>query len=386
MEIPKARGRARSGWRCRCAPAALAAGVSLCCAGERAGPPPTAAVQPVVAATATTGDVPVILNTTGTVNSLATVTVKSRFSGYLTDIYFSEGQMVRKGDLLAQLDPRPYEAALGPYQRQLEKDQALLDSARLDLERRRRLQPQDDASVQAAADAAALVRQYERAVGNDHAQVDTQKLNLAYCRITSPVDGRVGLRQVDAGNYVTPADGIVVVTQLDPISVILLLPEDGLRPFVERQRAGTRQDVAIYDRTFAEKLGDGVLDGIDNAIDETTGTVKARARFDNADGALVPGLFVNVALLQDTLHGVVTVPGAALQRRVGTQEPAFVYVVNPDNRTVSERKVRTAAWASSGPVAVLSGLAAGERVVIGGAEGLKDGSSITVDGADTSQP
>jgi membrane fusion protein, multidrug efflux system len=396
MAILKGKSQARSKWIFQCATAGLAASVSLCFALEGTanasqersrmplGEPEVGATQSVAVATATKGDIPVTVSATGTVSSLATVTVKSRFSGYLTDIYFSEGQMVKKGDLLAQVDPRPYEAALTQYQRQLEKDQALLDNARLDLDRYQRLTQQDATFVQAAYTAAAMVRQYERAVGSDQAQVDRQKLNLVYCRITSPVEGRVGLRQVDAGNYVTASDtnGIVVVTQLDPISVIFTLPEDYLPQIIERYRAGAKLKVTIYDRSASKKRGDGVLDGVDNQVDTSTGAVKLRALFQNADGSLFPNEFVNVALLLDTLQDVVTVPAAAVQRgSPGT----FVYRVNADNKTVSVRRIQ-AGPAADGRVAVLSGLAAGDVAVINGAEHLSDGARIAITGPEKSKP
>jgi membrane fusion protein, multidrug efflux system len=401
MEFLKGKSQARSRWIFWFATVGLAASVLLCFASggndnvsqERSGTssmpfgrPVAGAAQSVAVATAAKGDIPITMNSLGTVNSLATVTVKSRFSGYLTDIYFREGQMVKKGDLLAQVDPRPYEATLAQYQRQLEKDQALLDSARLDLEHYQRLAQQDATSVQAVDTAAAMVRQYERAVGSDQAQVDTQKLNLVYCRITSPVDGRVGLRQVDAGNYVTASDtnGIVVVTQLDPISVIFPFPEDYLylRQLIKRQQAGAKLKVAVYDRSGSEKRGDGVLDAVDNQVDMNDGTVKLRALFQNADGSLFPNEYVNVVLLLDTLQDVVTVPSAAVQR--GTPG-TFVYRVNADNNTVSVRKVSLGPDAG-GRVAVLSGLAAGDVVVINGADHLRDGMGIAITSAEASKP
>jgi membrane fusion protein, multidrug efflux system len=399
MEILKGKDRARSRWIFWSATVALAASVLLYFASggiesvaqERSGTswmpfggPAAGAAQSVAVATAAKGDIPVTVNSIGTVNSVATVTVKSRFSGYLTDIYFREGQMVKKGDLLAQVDPRPYEAALAQYQRQLEKDQALLDNARLDLEHYQRLTQQDATSAQAADIAVAMVRQYERAVGVDPAQVDEQKLNLVYCRITSPVDGRVGLRQVDAGNYVSASDtnGIVVVIELDPISVIFTVPEDSLPQLMKRHQAGAKLKVTIYDRTGSQKRGEGVLNGVDNQTDTSTGTVKVRALFHNADGSLFPDEFVSVALLLDTLQDVVTVPAAALQRGgPGT----FVYQVNADNMTVAVRRILLGAVAGD-RVAVLSGLAAGDVVVINGADHLNNGARIAITGAKAAKP
>jgi multidrug efflux system membrane fusion protein len=346
--------------------------------GLSPGGPASAAVQSVAVATVAKGDMPITLVSLGTVTPLATVTVKSQISGYLTEIHFHEGQMVKKGDLLVQIDPRPYEAALGQYEGQLEKDQALLDNARLDLERYRRLNKQDSISKQTVDTAEATVRQYEGTVHADQAQVDTQKLNLIYCRIISPVEGRVGLRQVDVGNYVTASDtnGVVVVTQLEPISAVFTLPEDSLRPLMKRLRAGAHLNATAYDRTNVEKLADGVLDTVDNQIDTTTGTVKLRALFPNADDILFPNQFVNIRLLLDTLRDAILVPASAVQ--TGTPG-TFVYLVNPNN-TVSVRKIQTGASAD-GRVAVLSGLAVGDSVVVDGIDHLSDGAAITIPAA-----
>ncbi|MUZ75393.1 MdtA/MuxA family multidrug efflux RND transporter periplasmic adaptor subunit [Agrobacterium vitis] len=340
-----------------------------------AGAAPAQSVQSVAVAAAAKGDIPITLTSLGTVTSLATVTVKSQISGYLTAIDFKEGQMVKKGDLLAEVDPRSYEAALAEYQGELEKDQALLDNARLDLQRYQKLMRQDSTSRQTLDTAAATVRQYEGTVRADQAQVDTQKLNLAYCRIVSPVDGRVGLRQVDVGNYVTASDtdGIVVVTQIQPISVIFTLPEDDLRPVIKRLQTGARLRVTAYDRTGTGKLAVGVLDTLDNQIDTTTGTVKLRAAFDNQDGSLFPNQFVNAGMLVDTLSSVITVPVAAVQ--TGTPG-TYVYLVNAGS-TVSLRKVAAGASAN-GRIAILSGLEEGDRVVVDGVDHLVDGARVSI--------
>lgn len=335
-------------------------------------------VPAVGVARAQTGDIPIRLTSLGTVTSLATVTVRSQISGYLTALAFREGQMVKKGDVLAEVDRRPYEAALAQYQGQLERDQALLDNARLDLERYQRLIKQDSTSKQTVDTAAATVRQYEGTVRADEALVETQKLNIAYCSIVAPVDGRVGLRQVDVGNYVTASDssGIVVVTKISPTSVLFTLPEDSLRPVMARLKAGARLTVTAYDRTGTAPLAEGVLDTLDNQIDTTTGTVKLRALFDNADGALFPNQFVNVSMLVDTLTKVVTVPSAAVQN--GTPG-AFVYLVNA-NDTVTLRTVKPGA-AADGRTAILSGLAEGDTVVVDGIDALVDGAKVTLPGA-----
>lgn len=353
-------------------------------AGMGNGPPrgqSAQAVQSVAVATATKGNIPITLTSLGTVTSLATVTVKSQISGYLTAIDFREGQMVKKGDLLAEVDPRPYQAALDEYQGQLERDQALLDNARLDLQRYQTLIKQDSTSKQTLDTAAATVRQDEGTVRLDQALVDTQKLNLIYCKIVSPVDGRVGLRQVDVGNYVTASDtnGIVVVTEIDPISVVFTLPEDSLQQVMKRLQDGIRLNVTAFDRTGANKLADGTLDTMDNEIDTTTGTIKLRAAFGNKAGSLFPNQFVNVGLLVNTLSNVVTVPSAAVQ--TGTPG-TFVYIANADN-TVSLRKVTTGASAD-GHVAVLSGLNEGDKVVVDGLDYLTDGAKINI--PDTTSP
>ena len=331
--------------------------------------------QSVAVAGATKSDVPIRLNALGTVTSLATVTIKSQISGYLTKIVFREGQLVKKGDLLVEIDPRPYQVALAQYQGQLAKDIALLDNARLDLTRYRQLSKQNAISKQTTDTQEATVRQYEGTVAADQAQVDNQKLNLIYCQIISPIDGRVGLRQVDIGNYVTASDtsGIVVVTQIDPISVVFTLPEDNLTALMQRLRDGAQLSVTAYDRTNTTKLADGTLDTVDNQVDTSTGTVKLRAMFANAGSALFPNQFVNVQLLLNTLRDVITVPTAAVQTGIpGT----FVYLVNSDS-TVSVRTIQTIATAD-GRVAVLTGLSIGDRVVIDGIDHLHNGSIVTI--------
>jgi membrane fusion protein, multidrug efflux system len=350
--------------------------------GAPGGPPGAAtaqSVQSVSAAAAARADIPIMLTSLGTVTSLATVTIKSQISGYLMQLPFHEGEIIKKGDLLAQVDPRPYQALLAQYQGQLAKDQALLDNARLDLQRYQRLIKQDSTSKQTLDTAAATVREYVGTVEADQAQVDTEKLNLIYCHIVSPIAGRVGLRQVDIGNYVTASDtdGIVVVTQITPISVVFTLPEDSLRRLMKRLQSGASLRVFAYDRASTEKLAEGVLDSIDSEIDTTTGTVKLRALFPNKDGSLFPNQFVNVTLLLDTLHDAVTVPDRAVQ--TGTPG-TFVYRLNADD-TVSLRKITTGPSAN-GLVAVLSGLSVGDRVVVDGLDHLSDGAKVSLPAAD----
>jgi len=321
------------------------------------------------------GDMPVALNQLGTVTPLAMVTVKTQISGYLMQVAFKEGQMVNKGDFLAQIDPRPYQVALAQAEGQLAKDQALLKNAQLDLVRYNTLVAQNSVAKQTRDTQESLVGQNQATIKSDQAQIDAQKLNLTYCRIISPVTGRVGLRQVDAGNYVQTSDpnGIVVVTQLQPISVIFTLPEDNLPTVMKRVRAGATLPVTAFDRTGANEIAKGKLDTVDNQIDPTTGTVKLRAIFDNEQETLFPNQFVNVKLLVNTLRDADIVANSAIQRGApGT----FVYLVKPD-RTAAVQKVKLGP--SDGQrIAILSGLQPGDSVVIDGADRLRDGAKVTV--------
>jgi membrane fusion protein, multidrug efflux system len=321
------------------------------------------------------GDLPLELQALGTVTPLSAVTVKSRISGYLTAVAFREGQMVRKGDLLAQIDARPYEAALEQSQGQLIKDQALLRNAQLDLTRHERLLAQDSTSQQNFDTATATVRQLEGVVKSDQAQVDAQRLDVAYCHIVAPTDGRAGLRQVDSGNYVQAADanGLVVITQIQPISVIFTIPQVQLGPVLKRLRANVALPVAAYDSNNTTLLGDGVLDTLDNQIDISTGTVKLRAVFANRDGDLFPNQFVNARLLVDTRHDVLLVPTAALRYGMpGT----YVYRVRGDDTVVVQ--VIAAGASYNGRTMVLAGLALGDRVVVDGIDRLSDGARVAI--------
>jgi len=336
--------------------------------------------MPVVAAAAVTGDIDITLNGLGTVTSLATVTVKSQISGQFIRIDYQEGQMINKGDLLAEIDSRPYELALAQAQGALERDQALLQAAELDLKRYQDLAKTNAIPRQQLDTQVSLVAQDRGLVVSDKAQIDTQKLNIAYCHIVSPVTGRAGLRLVDPGNYVTANDatGIVVITQLQPISVIFTVAEDNLPQIVKRLRAGATMPVTAFDRSGATKLATGTLKTLDNQIDTTTGTLKLRAEFANEDDSLFPNQFVNVQLLIDTLHDATVVPTSAIQRGApGT----FVYLVNAD--TVTVRPV-TLGPASGERVAIQEGLAPGDRVVVDGADKLRNGARVVLRGADES--
>src|SRR6516165_10584841 len=330
---------------------------------------------PVALATVTRGDMPVTLTGLGTVTPLATVTVKTQINGYLTEVAFQEGQMVKKGDFLAQIDPRPYQVALEQAEGQLAKDQVLLKNAQVDLQRYNTLVAQNSIARQTRDTQVSLVAQDQAALKTDQAQVDAQKLNLVYAHIVSPVTGRVGLRQVDAGNYVQTSDpnGIVVVTQLQPISVIFTLPEDNLPAVMKQVHAGAVLPVTAYDRTGTTALGKGRLETVDNQIDTTTGTVKLRAIFDNEQETLFPNQFVNVQLLVDTLHETDIVPVSAIQHGA---PGAFVYVVKPD-QTATVKTVKL------GPgdgqhIAVLDGLQPGDKVVVDGSDRLREGAKVSL--------
>jgi len=337
---------------------------------------------PVSVATAAYGDIQLRIPALGTVTPLATVTVRTQISGILQRIAFTEGQLVHQGDLLAQIDPRPYEAVVQQMQGNLRRDQALLADAKLDLARYEGLVKEDSIAVQQLDTQRALVDQYQGTIESDEGQLKTAQVNLLYTHIVSPVSGRVGLRQVDQGNYVTPADanGIVVVNEVQPITVIFPIPEDNVPALVRRLHDGGALTVEAYDRTNSAKLAEGKLLTLDNAIDTTTGTVKLRASFDNADGALFPNQFVNIQLLQETLQHQIIMPNAAVRRGAPNGVvTTFVYVVQPD-RTVAVRPV-TLGVVDGERAAVTAGLAAGEIVVTEGGDRLRDGAQVQLPGA-----
>lgn len=335
-------------------------------------------VMPVGIALAEKGDVPITFEGLGTVTPLATVTVKTQINGQLTQIAFQEGQLVKKGDFLAQIDPRIYQAQLEQYQGQLVRDQALLADAKLDLARYQKLATQDSIAFQQVDTQQATVKQDEGNVLVDQAQIDTAKVNLAYCHIEAPVDGIVGIRQVDEGNYVQTSDtnGIVVITQMQPMSVIFTIPEDKISQVTKRLHDGVTLPVTAYDRSNTTQIATGTLATTDNQVDTSTGTVKLRAMFPNDKEELFPQQFVNARLLLDTLKDAVLVPAPAIQ--LGAPG-SYVYVVNSSDSTVSVRVVKTGP--SDGQrTAILSGLELGETVVTDGVDRLYDGAKVQLPG------
>ena len=346
--------------------------------GHAAAGSPANTAQPVSEARARTGDMPVVLTQLGTVTSPATITVQSQITGYLLEVNFKEGEEVHKGQQLALVDPRLYIAQLTQSQGNLKRDMASLHEAQTDLARYQLLQRQKSIASQTAEDQVFVVGQDEGAVLLDQGAIATAKQNIAYCHILSPIDGRVGLRQVDAGNYITSAatNGLVVVTQIHPISVIFTIPEDDIPALQAQLRAGATLPVDAYDRTNTIKLASGSVETVDNTIDTTTGTVRIRANFPNTDGTLFPNQFVNARLLLQTLHGAVLIPNGAIQ--TGPQGN-FVYLVQGDS-TVAVRPIRTGT-ASTTDTVVTSGLAAGDTVVTDGTDKLKTGSKVMVPGA-----
>jgi multidrug efflux system membrane fusion protein len=341
-------------------------------AGAQGGVPVPPRV-PVVAAAVRTRDVSVYLNGLGTVTPLNTVTVKTRVDGELIAVHFKEGQIVSNGDLLAEIDPRPFQAQLTQFEGQLQRDQALLDNARLDLKRFQVLITTDAVPRQQLDTQASLVQQLEGTVKNDQGQIEATKVQLVYCRITSPITGRVGLRLVDPGNIVHATDtgGLVIITQLQPITVVFTIPEDSIPTVLERLQHGVRLPVEAYDREQRRKLADGALLTIDNQVDPTTGTVRLKAEFPNTDNRLFPSQFVNARLLIETQRGATVVPTAAIQQ---SPRGSFVYVLRPD-RTVGVRQV-TVGVTDGDDVSIEQGLAVGEQVVVEGTERLRDGAAI----------
>ena len=340
--------------------------------GKRGGDP-AGSVMPVVAVAAKTASINVYLNGLGTVTPLKTVTVRSRVDGQLMRVLFREGQVVKEGELLAEIDPRPYQAALTQIEGMMVRDQALLANARIDLERYRTLFAQDSIPKQQLDTQEALVRQYEGTVKLDQGQIDNARLQLIYSRVTAPIPGRLGLRQVDQGNIVHASDagGFVVITQMQPITVVYTIPQDNLPVVLKLLKAGQRVPVDAYDREQKTKLASGALLTVDNQIDPTTGTVRLKAQFRNDDNNLFPNQFVNVRMLVDIRRDATTVPSAAIQR--GAQG-IYVYVVKADN-TVTLRQIKVGP-AEADVTVVESGVETGELVVIDGTDRLREGAKV----------
>lgn len=327
-------------------------------------------VPPVVAVKATKGDIGVYIVDPGSVAPVYTVTVQSQISGYLTQVLYKEGDMVQKGQALAEIDPRPYQVQLETAQASLARDQANLDNARVDLNRYQTLLPLRAVPEQTLATQQALVKSDEGVVQTDQAAIDSAKLNLVYCHITAPITGRVGLRLIDPGNYVQPSSALVVITQLQPITAVFPIAEDSLPAVIQKWRAGERLQVDALDRNM-KKLATGYLSTIDNQIDPTTGTVKLRATFENKDNALFPNQFVNARLLVEEKHGVTLLPTAAIQRN---NQQTYVWFVKPDSTvTVRQIKLGTTEGDQS---EITEGLDPGDEVVMTGVDRLQEGSKV----------
>jgi multidrug efflux system membrane fusion protein len=328
---------------------------------------------PVVAATARRGEMPVYLDALGSVTAFNTVTVRTRIDGQVDKVAYQEGQLVKEGDLLVQIDPRPYQVQLEQAEAQLAHDQALLANANLDMERYRVLLEQQAIPKQQFDTQDATVKQYDATIKTDKAAIDAAKLNLVYAHITAQLTGRIGLRLVDQGNMVhaTDATGLAVITQLQPIAVIFNVAEDHLPEVTKRVAAGETLQVLAYDRDSKTKLATGTLLTIDNQIDQTTGTVKFKGVFENKDLSLFPNQFVNARLLLETKHSSTIIPTAAVQRK---EQLAFVYVVKDDS-TVEVRNITTGT-VEGDEMQVQDGLQPGDKVVIDGIDKLQQGSKV----------
>jgi len=344
-------------------------------AGGKAAADPGVRAVPVLAAAAVTRDVGVYLSGLGTATALNTVTVRTRVDGQLNEVAFREGQLVHKGDLLAQIDPRPFQVQLVQAEGQKAKDEAALKDAQLDLQRYQVLVQQDSIPRQQLDAQVATVHQLEATLKTDQGQIEAAKLNLVYSRIGAPITGVVGLRLVDPGNIVhaTDANGLVVITQLQPIAVVFTIPADQLPEVLPQLRAGRQLVVEAYDRDLKSKLATGSLLAIDNQIDPSTGTIRLKAVFPNQDGALFPNQFVNARLLADTLRGAVTVPAAAIQR---SPQSTFVYVVKLDS-TVELRNVEVQ-LTEGDQASIRRGVSPGEVVVVDGTDKLQPGAKVAV--------
>jgi multidrug efflux system membrane fusion protein len=328
---------------------------------------------PVAVAAVHKGEMAVYLNGLGSVTAFNTVTVRSRVDGQLDKVLFQEGQFVHQGDLLAEIDPRPFAVQLAQAEGVLARDQAQLNNAKVDLVRYQTLYQQDSIPKQQLDTQVATVSQLEGNIKADQAQIDNARLQLVYCRITAPISGRVGLRLVDAGNIVHASDqnGLLIITQVQPISVLFAIPEDNLQAVLKELRAGKRLSVEAYDRSGKTKISTGYLLTLDNQIDPTTGTTRLKAVFQNGDNALFPNQFVNARLLLDVEHGSLIVPTVAIQR--GPQG-TFVYVVKAD-RTVEVRPIKLG-HTEGNDTSIETGVSEGERVVVDGVDKLQPGSKV----------
>ncbi len=335
-----------------------------------------AASRPVMVSTAAAhqGDIGIYLNALGTVTPVYTVTVTSRVQGEITQVYYREGQMVRKGDPLIEIDPRPYQAALTQVEGQLAHDQAVLNEAKIDLERYQQALNRNAIAKQQFDDQQQVVLQDEGTVKNDEGQLANAKVNLVYTHITAPIAGRVGLRLVDPGNIVqaNSTTALVVITQLQPITVIFSIAEDHLSQIQQQLRKGKKLTVDAFDREASTKLASGMLLTLDNVIDPTTGTLKLKAIFDNSDSALFPSQFVNIKLLVDTLHNATLIPTPAIQRNA---QGAFAYVIKSD-QTASMRTITPGT--TDGSVTAVQGVEPQEVVAVTGFDKLLDGAKVAI--------
>jgi multidrug efflux system membrane fusion protein len=331
------------------------------------------AVTPVQAVPAGKADFQIFVTALGSVTPINTVTVRTRVDGQLNSVFYREGQIVQSGELLARIDPRPFEVQLLQAQGQMARDEAQLKNAEIDLERFRLLWSQDSISRQQVDTQEALVRQLLGTIKNDWGLIEAAKLNLVYTRIRAPITGRVGLRLVDPGNIVHASDtnGLLVITQLQPISVIFAIPEDNLSAVLPKLKAGQRLLTEAYNRDMTQKIGEGYLLTADNQVDQTTGTVRLRSLFPNPQNELFPGQFVNVRLLVDVIRGATVIPAAAIQR--GPQG-TFVYLVRSD-QTVTARPV-TVGQIQTGAAAIQAGLSPGDIVVTEGIDRLREGARV----------